>query len=115
MMSRSLATAMASPIRSGFGAPSPRRNLPTDCSFDEYLRTLKELSFGLYPDDSTEHGRLLRLRQQYFLVSAGLQSCMRGEKRRYGDLTHFKDSYVFQLNDTHPILAIPEMMRSIDG
>jgi len=86
-------------------------NLPTDCSFDEYLRTLKELSFGLYPDDSTEHGRLLRLRQQYFLVSAGLQSCMRGEKRRYGDLTHFKDSYVFQLNDTHPILAIPEMMR----
>jgi starch phosphorylase len=54
---------------------------------------------------------MLRLRQQYFLVSAGLQSCMRGEKRRYGDLSHFAESYVFQLNDTHPILAIPEMMR----
>lgn len=86
-------------------------NLPTDCSFNDYLQTLKELSFGLYPDDSTEHGRMLRLRQQYFLVSAGLQSCMRGEKRRWGDLAHFADDYVFQLNDTHPILAIPEMMR----
>nr|MCR4563001.1 glycogen/starch/alpha-glucan phosphorylase [Bacilli bacterium] len=86
-------------------------NLPNDCSFSEYLQTLKELSFGLYPDDSTEYGRILRLRQQYFLVSAGLQSAMRGEKRRYGNLDQFADHYVFQLNDTHPILAIPEMMR----
>jgi starch phosphorylase len=76
---------LASLVGRAFGA----RILPTDCTFDEYLRTLKELSFGLYPDDSTEHGRMLRLRQQYFLVSAGLQSCMRGEKRRYGDLDHF--------------------------
>ena len=86
-------------------------NLPDDCSFEEYLQTLKELCFGLYPDDSTEHGRKLRLRQQYFLVSAGLQSCMRAHMRKFGTLDNFADYYCFQLNDTHPILAIPEMMR----
>ena len=66
---------VANSLRLWSAEPS-EENLPTDCTFDEYLRTLKELSFGLYPDDSTEHGRMLRLRQQYFLVSAGLQSCM---------------------------------------
>lgn len=94
-----------------WSAEPSEKNLPTDVSFDDYLSTLKELSFGLYPDDSTEHGRILRLRQQYFLVSAGLQSVMRGEYGRYKTLEHLKDHYVFQLNDTHPILSIPEMMR----
>ncbi len=101
---------VANTLRLWSAEPS-EKNLPTDCSFNEYLATLKELCFGLYPDDSTEHGRLLRLRQQYFLVSAGLQSCMRGHLRRYGTLKNFADKYCFQLNDTHPILAIPEMMR----
>ncbi|MBQ9458027.1 MAG: glycogen/starch/alpha-glucan phosphorylase [Bacilli bacterium] len=86
-------------------------NLPTDQSFESYLQTLRELCHGLYPDDSTEHGRMLRLRQQYFLVSAGLQSTMRSFKRRYGSLDDLAKYYVFQLNDTHPILAIPEAMR----
>ena len=86
-------------------------NLPKSQDFEEYLITLKELCHGLYPDDSTEQGRILRLRQQYFLVSAGLQSAMRGHARRFGNLTNFADYHVFQLNDTHPILAIPEMMR----
>lgn len=101
---------VANTLRMWSAEPSPS-NLPTDCPFDEYLSTLKELSFGLYPDDTTEHGRLLRLRQQYFLVSAGLQSAMRGEMRRYKNLKKFHEHYCFQLNDTHPILAIPEMMR----
>ena len=86
-------------------------NLPKSQDFEEYLITLKELCHGLYPDDSTEQGRILRLRQQYFLVSAGLQSAMRGHARRFGNLDNFADYHVFQLNDTHPILAIPEMMR----
>lgn len=86
-------------------------NLPKNQDFEEYLITLKELCHGLYPDDSTEQGRILRLRQQYFLVSAGLQSAMRGHCRRFGNLDNFADYHVFQLNDTHPILAIPEMMR----
>ncbi len=101
---------VANTLRLWSAEPS-EKNLPTDCSFNEYLSTLKELCFGLYPDDSTEHGRLLRLRQQYFLVSAGLQSAMRGHMHRYGTLDNFGDKYCFQLNDTHPILAIPEMMR----
>lgn len=101
---------VANTLRLWSAEPS-EKNLPTDCSFNEYLSTLKELCFGLYPDDSTEHGRLLRLRQQYFLVSAGLQSCMRGHFARYGTLDNFAEKCVFQLNDTHPILAIPEMMR----
>ena len=86
-------------------------NLPSHQSFSDYLSAIKELCHGLYPDDSTEHGRILRLRQQYFLVSAGLQSTIRSHKRTDGDLHTLKDKYVFQLNDTHPILAIPEMMR----
>jgi len=101
---------VANTLRLWSAEPS-ESNLPTDVSFNDYLSTLKELSFGLYPDDSTEHGKLLRLRQQYFLVSAGLQSCLRGENRRYGGLEQLSDHYVFQLNDTHPILAIPELMR----
>ena len=86
-------------------------NLPKNTTFESYLQTLKELSFGLYPDDSTEHGKLLRLRQQYFLVSAGLQSVLRGHYRRQKTLLNLADYFVFQLNDTHPILAIPELMR----
>ena len=86
-------------------------NLPKHMSFEEYLNTLKELSHGLYPDDSTEQGRLLRLKQQYFLVSSGLQSVLRDYLTNNSDLTKLSDYYVFQLNDTHPILAIPELMR----
>lgn len=101
---------VANTLRLWSAEPS-ESNLPTNMSFNDYLSTLKELSFGLYPDDSTEKGRKLRLRQQYFLVSAGLQSVLRGEKRRYGNLKSLAKHYCFQLNDTHPILAIPELMR----
>lgn len=94
-----------------WSAEPSEENLPTNLSFEQYLGTLKELCHGLYPDDTTEHGKMLRLRQQYFLVSAGLQSAVRAHYRRYKTLDNFKDKYVFQLNDTHPILAIPEIMR----
>ena len=87
------------------------QNLPKNMSFNEYLSALKELCHGLYPDDSTESGRILRLRQQYFLVSAGLQSTLKSYYRHHGTLIGIHKQYVFQLNDTHPILAIPEMMR----
>ena len=85
--------------------------LPKGVSFKEYCNGLEELCHGLYPDDSTEEGRILRLRQQYFLVSAGLQSTLCSYYRHHGTLTGIHEQYVFQLNDTHPILAIPEMMR----
>ena len=86
-------------------------NLPKNISFEEYLTALKELCHGLYPDDSTEHGRILRLRQQYFLVSSGIQSALASFYKHKGTLKGIHKQYVFQLNDTHPILAIPEMMR----
>jgi len=90
--------------------PSNHR-LPEGISFKDYCNTLEELCHGLYPDDSTEEGRILRLRQQYFLVSAGLQSTLNSYFRHNKTLVGIHNQYVFQLNDTHPILAIPEMMR----
>lgn len=101
---------LANTLRLWSAEPS-ENNLESGQSFEDYLTTLKELCHGLYPDDSTEHGRILRLRQQYFFVSAGLQSALRGHLRRYGTLDNFYEKYIFQLNDTHPILAIPELMR----
>lgn len=86
-------------------------NLPTDMSFEEYLRAIDELTHGLYPDDSTENGRILRLRQQYFLVSSGIQATLQSYYRHHNTLKGLHNAYTFQLNDTHPILAIPEMMR----
>lgn len=101
---------VANTLRLWSAEPS-EENIPQNQKFSDYLTTLRELCHGLYPDDSTEHGKILRLRQQYFLVSAGLQSAIRGHLRQYGTLDNFTDKYVFQLNDTHPILAIPELMR----
>lgn len=101
---------LANTLRLWSAEPSTSE-LPLGVSFEDYLNTLKELCHGLYPDDSTEHGKLLRLRQQYFFVSAGLQSLIRGFYRRHNSLDEFCNKTVFQLNDTHPILAIPEMMR----
>lgn len=101
---------VANTLRLWSAEPS-ENNLPKNVSFETYLNELKELSHGLYPDDSTEAGRILRLKQQYFLVSSGLQSILRGFNREHGSLKGISNYYVFQLNDTHPILAIPEMMR----
>jgi starch phosphorylase len=101
---------VANTLRLWSAEPS-EENLPKNQSFDDYLITLKEITYGLYPDDSTEHGRMLRLRQQYFLVSSGLQSIIKSHFNKYKTLDNFSDKVVIQLNDTHPILAIPEMMR----
>ena len=94
-----------------WNAEPSNKPLPKYTSFSEYCVALEELCHGLYPDDSTESGRILRLRQQYFLVSAGLQSALNSYYRHHGTLIGIHEDYVFQLNDTHPILAIPEMMR----
>ena len=94
-----------------WSAEPSSHHLPKNISFQDYLNALKELCHGLYPDDSTEEGRILRLRQQYFLVSSGIQSTLRSYYRHNNTLVGIHKDYVFQLNDTHPILAIPEMMR----
>lgn len=85
--------------------------LPEGTDINHYLYEVKEICRSLYPDDSYEDGKLLRLKQEYFLVSAGLQSVIRGHLRQYDTLDNLADSYVFHLNDTHPVLAIPELMR----
>ena len=72
----------------------------------------EHITMVLYPNDVSENGKVLRLRQQYFLASASLQDAVaKWVKRNGADLRHFGESHVFQLNDTHPSCAIPELMR----
>jgi len=86
-------------------------NPPMDKDFRQYINEVREICQNVYPDDSTEHGRYLRLKQQYFFVSAGIESNIKGHLRVYKTLDNFHEKLVFQLNDTHPVLAIPELMR----
>ena len=65
----------------------------------------------LYPNDSSYEGRLLRLKQQYFFVSAGLRSIRRRYKRNNEDMKELSNKIQIQINDTHPSLVIPELMR----
>ncbi len=71
----------------------------------------ENLARVLYPNDSVAVGRELRLRQEYFFVSATLQDAIRRHKARWPDVRNLHDSSAFQLNDTHPAVAIAEMMR----
>lgn len=66
----------------------------------------------LYPNDTTYDGKVLRVRQQYFFVSASLQDIVKGHKLAHGDdLSNFAQFHAIQLNDTHPVIGIPELMR----
>ena len=72
----------------------------------------ENITMVLYPNAETENGRELRLRQQYFLASASLQDILHDWVRLNGsDFRHFADKHCFQLNDTHPAIAVPELMR----
>ena len=72
----------------------------------------EDITRVLYPNDSTKNGKILRLRQQYLLVSASLQDIVSKYKKKYGVINEkFADLHAVQLNDTHPTLAIPELMR----
>ena len=85
--------------------------LPKKKDFYTYLNEVKQLCHGLYPDDSTEAGKMLRLKQQYFFVTAGIKTSVKNHLKRNPSLDNFHDKFVFQLNDTHPVLGIPELMR----
>lgn len=65
----------------------------------------------LYPDDRTEHGKELRLRQEYFFVSASLQDILHRHLKKDGDFLNLSETAAIHLNDTHPALAVPELMR----
>ncbi len=88
-----------------------------DFNKGDYFSAIEERSSSenvsrvLYPDDSTIAGRELRLRQEYFLVSASLQDILKRHIRTHGTLENLADKVAIHLNDTHPALAIPELMR----
>lgn len=69
------------------------------------------ISKVLYPADNTPEGKSLRLRQQYFLVSASIQDIIQRHLTRYGTLDNIPDKVAIHINDTHPTMAIPELMR----
>jgi starch phosphorylase len=72
----------------------------------------EHITMVLYPNDASENGKELRLRQQYFLASASLQDVLRRWVTKHGsDFALFADKNCFQLNDTHPTCAVPELMR----
>ena len=83
----------------------------------QYTRALEEstnaeiISKVLYPSDNHTEGKLLRLTQQYFLVSASVQSIIRDHMAVYGTLENLPDKVAIHINDTHPALCIPELMR----
>ena len=84
----------------------------------DYLRALdqknkaEDITRVLYPNDSTWEGKRLRIKQQYVLSSASLQDMLRTFKNAHGnDLSRFADYYAVQLNDTHPAMSIPELIR----
>ena len=84
----------------------------------DYLRALnaknkaEDITRVLYPNDSTWEGKRLRLKQQYVLSSASLQDMLRTYKIAHGsDLSRFGEFYAVQLNDTHPAMSIPELIR----
>lgn len=70
------------------------------------------ISSLLYPNDNTNEGKKLRLKQEYFFASATLKDIIRSYKKKFGDdFSHFSGEYAIQLNDTHPVVAIPELIR----
>lgn len=77
----------------------------------EYKNSVESISLVLYPEDSFYEGKILRLKQQYFFVSSGLQSIIRHYKKHGGDLLELDEKIAIHINDTHPTLAIPELMR----
>ena len=77
----------------------------------EKQNTSENVSRVLYPDDSTAVGRELRLRQEYFLTSASVQDIVRRHLKENPDISTLADTVAIHLNDTHPVLAIPELMR----
>ena len=97
-----------------------KSTIPLDMSLfsrGEYLKATEQKAMAesiakvLYPEDNHYEGKSLRLKQQYFFVSATVQHICRQHKAEYGTLRNFHQKHVIQINDTHPTLVIPELMR----
>jgi glycogen phosphorylase len=77
----------------------------------EYKSLVESICQVLYPDDSKEEGRILRIKQQYFLVSAGVQSIIRAYKKQRIPVQRLDEHIAIHINDTHPAVAVAELMR----
>ncbi len=89
----------------------PTEVYPDDMHAFEYNDEIRSISGFLYPDDTTKEGKILRIKQQYFFSSAGVQGIMKEHYGKHETFDNFHEKHVFQINDTHPTLIIPEMMR----
>ena len=86
-------------------------NYSNNDNMDRRRQEIKKMCEYLYPDDSTYEGKELRLKQEYFLCSAGVQSLIKKFKKRGVDLRELDKYLAIHINDTHPSLVIPELMR----
>ena len=75
----------------------------------------ENISKVLYPNDNTPEGKVLRLKQEYFFSAASVTDALRKHKARFGTLDNFADFVTIQLNDTHPVIAVPEFIRQMLG
>ncbi len=89
----------------------PADNYPTWKNAAEYEKEIRGITEFLYPDDSTDEGKVLRLKQQYFFSAAGLKRIVKNHKAQYKTMDNFADKVVLHINDTHPALLVAELMR----
>lgn len=89
----------------------PSETFPIGDAFEKYEKEVRMISEFLYPDDSTEEGKMLRVKQQYFFSAAGVRRILNKHFKEHGTFANLDDKIVIQINDTHPTLVIPEMMR----
>lgn len=79
----------------------------------EEERRAADISRVLYPNDDTDEGKILRLKQEYFFSAASVADLIKKHKKRFGDLDNFAEYNAIQLNDTHPVVALPEFIRKM--
>ncbi|WML54424.1 glycogen/starch/alpha-glucan phosphorylase [Neobacillus sp. PS3-12] len=101
-------TSTVNTLRLWNAEPSP---FPVHKDILKYKRETEAVTEFLYPDDTHDEGKILRLKQQYLLVSASIQSILNSYLNTYPNLEEFHQHVCIHINDTHPVLAIPELMR----
>lgn len=101
-------TSTINTLRLWNAEPSP---FPVHKDILKYKRETEAVTEFLYPDDTRDEGKILRLKQQYLLVSASIQSILTSYRNTYPNLHELHQHVCIHINDTHPVLAIPELMR----
>ena len=86
---------------------------PANADIFKYKKDTESVSEFLYPDDTHDEGKILRLKQQYFLVAASLKAIVNSFKKKNKSLLEFHDYVSIHINDTHPAIAVPELMRML--